>query len=80
MKRIEEVLANLRRWLKGAFAQSWQVELSDGPASPSLREKELAAEQAVKQAVLDTPLVKAALEAFPGAELAGYSLDDQRSA
>jgi DNA polymerase-3 subunit gamma/tau len=79
-KRIDEVLANLRKWLKGAFAENWRVELSDGPASPSLREKELAAEQAVKQSVLATPIVSAALEAFPGAELAGYSLDSQRSA
>jgi DNA polymerase-3 subunit gamma/tau len=79
-KRIDEVLANLRKWLKGAFAEGWRVELSDGPASPSLREKELAAEEAVKQSVLATPIVSAALEAFPGAELAGYSLDSQRSA
>lgn len=79
-RRIEEVLANLRRWLKSTFAESWKVELSDGPAMPSLHEKELAAEQAVKQSVLDSPLVKAAMEAFPGAELAGYSLDERRSA
>ena len=79
-KRIDEVLGNLRRWLKANFAESWRVELSDGPASPSLRENELAAEEAVKQSVLATPIVSAALEAFPGAELAGYSLDSQRSA
>ena len=79
-KRIDEVLGNLRRWLKANFAESWRVELSDGPASPSLRENELAAEEAVKQSVLATPIVSAALDAFPGAELAGYSLDSQRSA
>jgi hypothetical protein len=29
--------------------------------------------------VLETPVVKAAFEAFPGAELAGYSLNEPRS-
>jgi hypothetical protein len=29
---------------------------------------------------LETPLVKAAFEAFPEAELAGFRLDEQRSA
>ena len=79
-KRIDEVLGKLRRWLKATFGDSWRVELSDGPAQPSLREEELAAEEAVKQSVLATPIVSAALEAFPGAELAGYNLETQRSA
>jgi len=30
--------------------------------------------------VLESPTVKAAMAEFPGAELAGFSLDDQRSA
>jgi hypothetical protein len=30
--------------------------------------------------VLGAPAVRAAFEAFPGAELAGYRLDEQRSA
>jgi DNA polymerase-3 subunit gamma/tau len=45
-----------------------------------LREQEVAAEAALRQQVLDSPVVKAALEAFPDAELAGYTIDDKRSA
>ena len=62
------------------FGQKWQVALSDGPAQPTLREQEQAAEADLKRKVLETPVVKAAFEAFPGAELARYNLDEQRSA
>jgi DNA polymerase-3 subunit gamma/tau len=79
-KRIDKALALLRQLTKELFGEAWRVELSGGAAEPSLREQEVEAEKAVRQEVLDTPLVKAALEAFPGAELTGYRLDEQRSA
>jgi len=56
------------------------VTLSEAAAEPSLREQDLAAEQALRQEVLDAPIVQAAFEAFPEAELAGYTIDEQRSA
>jgi DNA polymerase-3 subunit gamma/tau len=70
-------LAGALKTLTGA---TWQVEVSDSPAEPSLLEQEQMAAENVRQSVLDSPLVKAAFEAFPGAELAGYTLDEQRSA
>jgi DNA polymerase-3 subunit gamma/tau len=70
-------LAGALKTLTGA---TWQVEVSDVPAEPSLLEQEQMAAENVRQSVLDSPLVKAAFEAFPDAELAGYSLDEQRSA
>lgn len=79
-KRLEETLSSLRKWLKGNYRESWTVSLSEAPAQPSLREQELAAEQALRQEVLDAPIVQAAFEAFPEAELAGYRIDEQRSA
>ncbi len=79
-RRIDEALAGLRRWLKVHLGADWTVELAEGPAQPSLREQELAADQALRQRVLDSDVVKAAFEAFPDAELAGYSVDDKRSA
>ena len=79
-RRIEETIAALRRWLKAHLGADWIVELADGPAQASLREQELAAEDALQQRVLDSPMVKAAFEAFPDAELAGYTIDDKRSA
>ena len=70
----------MRTFLKTAFQQSWEVSIDEGPAQPSLREQELAAEDALRQEVLDAPIVRAAFEAFPDAELTGYSVDKQRSA
>jgi DNA polymerase-3 subunit gamma/tau len=79
-KVVAETLAKLRQGLSTLFQEKWRVELSDGEAQPTIGEQEKAAEEALRQSVLETPLVKAALEAFPGAELARYNLDEQRSA
>ncbi len=80
IKDLEAFIRTLREATDAIFGQKWQVALSDGPAQPTLREREQAAEAELKRQVLETPLVKAALEAFPGAELARYNLDEQRSA
>jgi DNA polymerase-3 subunit gamma/tau len=80
IKDIDAFLRTLREATDAIFGQKWQVALSDRPAQPTIREQEEAAQAALKQQVLETPLVKAALEAFPGAELARYNLDEQRSA
>jgi len=66
--------------LKEATGTAWQVRTEDSGGEPTLQEQELAAKKAEEQSVLETPVVKAALEAFPGAELARYNLDEQRSA
>jgi DNA polymerase-3 subunit gamma/tau len=66
--------------LKGLTGGAWQVRASDEPAQPTLLEQEKSAKDALRQAVLDAPLVQAAFEAFPGAELARYSTEEQRSA
>jgi DNA polymerase-3 subunit gamma/tau len=77
---VDQTLGKLRLALAGLFGEKWRVEISDGEAQPTIGEQEKAAEQRRRQSVLDTPLVKAAFEAFPGAELAAYDLDEQRSA
>ena len=53
-----------------------------GRGRPSRRcaSRSRTAPSALRQEVLDAPIVKAAFEAFPEAELAGYRLDEQRSA
>ncbi|MEA2999832.1 MAG: polymerase subunit gamma/tau [Sphingomonadales bacterium] len=78
--QVEEALAKLRQALLTLTGQRWQVELAEGEAEPSIVEQEAAAEEMLKREVLDAPAVRAAFEAFPGAELAGYRLDEQRSA
>jgi DNA polymerase-3 subunit gamma/tau len=66
--------------LKEVTGQPWQVRTEDEGGEPTLREQGQAAKKAEQQSVLETPLVKAAFEAFPGTELARYNLDEQRSA
>ena len=66
--------------LNSLTGTSWRITISDAAAEPSLLEQERIAAVRERETVLDSPLVKAAFEAFPGAELAGYTLDDQRSA
>ena len=79
-RRLDELLAGLRGFTKKVFGQSWQVAIAEGEAQPSLREQELASERAAEQRVRELPVVKAAFEAFPDAELTGYILDEPRSA
>ena len=55
--------------LKRATGQVWKIALEDAPGAPTLREKDKAEEEATRQAILATPLVQAALAAFPDAEL-----------
>jgi DNA polymerase-3 subunit gamma/tau len=78
--QVEEALAKLRQALLALTGQRWQVELAEGESEPSIAEQEAAAEETLKREVLDAPAVRAAFEAFPDAELAGYRLDEQRSA
>jgi DNA polymerase-3 subunit gamma/tau len=79
-KRLESTLANLRKWLKDNRPEAWTVALSEAPAKPSLREQELADADRLRQEVLDAPIVQAAFEVFPEAELAGYRTDERGSA
>jgi DNA polymerase-3 subunit gamma/tau len=80
IRDVEAFLRTLRDATDSIFGQKWRVALSDAPAQPTLREQEQAAEAELKRKVLDSPLVRAALDAFPEAELTGFTLDEQRSA
>ena len=62
--------------LKKATGAHWQVSLGSGEAAPSLRERAEAVEADARNAILRSPLVAAALTAFPDAEL----IDEPRSA
>ncbi len=64
--------------LKAATGEHWQVQLSDGPAQPSLRETEEAAAKAARDEILADPLVRAATEGFPEAELIEYGAREGR--
>jgi len=66
--------------LREVTGTRWQVSASDQACEPSLLEHEKAGAERLRQEILDAPLVQAAFEAFPEAELVAYSIDEQRSA
>ena len=59
--------------LKEYTGRHWKLIVADSGGDPSLHEATQAAKAAEKDAVLNSPLVAAALAAFPGAELTGWT-------
>ena len=70
----ESTTRDIADTLKSVTGEHWTVQTSDAEAQPSLRETEKAAEQDEREAVMNSPMVKAAFEAFPEAELIDYKL------
>jgi len=68
-----EFAKNLTAALREITRTRFDVTIADGAAEPSLRDQERAAEEAVRNEVLSAPIVRAAREAFPDAELIGYT-------
>jgi DNA polymerase III subunit gamma/tau len=66
--------------LKAMTDMTWQITLSQEAAAPSFLQQEEARENAARDAVLASPMVQAALAAFPDAELLGYDPQPNRSA
>jgi DNA polymerase-3 subunit gamma/tau len=65
--------------LKTLTGQAWQVRVADEPAEPTLLDQERAAADRLRDEVLASPTVAAAFEAFPEAELTGFTRNDGRS-
>ncbi len=74
-----DFVRDLAAALKAATGEQWEVVASDAPAEPTLLEQEQMAEEALRQAALATPVVAAAMAAFPDAELIGYPKSATRS-
>ncbi|UIJ43570.1 DNA polymerase III subunit gamma/tau [Sphingomonas cannabina] len=55
--------------LRRITGRKWRIETDAAPGAATLAEEEAAAEEAERQAVLASPIVAAAMAAFPGAEL-----------
>ncbi len=72
--RDEEFFRDLGRLLREETGHAWTIETSDERGEPSLLEQEQAALNAERESVLQSPMVKAAFEAFPEAELIDYKL------
>ncbi len=65
--------ANFAKTLEGALYQTtkvrWQVRISDGPAAPSLLEQDQQRRADERAEILEAPVVKAAMAAFPHTQL-----------
>ena len=59
----------LREALADITGRRWQVERGEGDALPTLAEEERRAEAAMRDEILNHPLVKATQAAFPDAEI-----------
>jgi DNA polymerase-3 subunit gamma/tau len=70
-------LRELATAFREATGTDWVVTSEESPSAPTLREQEVAAENAARDAVLADPIVAATLAAFPGSEL--LPLSEQRS-
>ena len=66
---VTELVAALRQ----VTGQAWKLGFDDVPGEPTLKERRDAAAEADRQAVLDTPVVRAALAAFPDAILEDWT-------
>jgi DNA polymerase-3 subunit gamma/tau len=83
IRPVQPLSADFNRDLAQALREmtgvAWQVRTSDGPAAPTLMQQEQGRAAAARAAILDTPVVKAALAAFPGAELVEDGQSEQWS-
>ncbi|WP_167398596.1 DNA polymerase III subunit gamma/tau [Blastomonas natatoria] len=59
----------LREALAAITGRRWEIERGEGTAQPSLAELEKQAEEAMRDEILNHPLVKATQAAFPDAEI-----------
>ncbi len=70
--------AKLLQAIRDVFGSEWRLEVSEGSATPSLAEQEDARENAARDAILATAMVKSVVETFPEAELISYELGENR--
>ena len=68
-----DFLRDLAAALKDTTKVNWRLRLVEGATEPTLREQQASNEAAEREAVLRSPVVAAALEAFPDAELIGWT-------
>jgi DNA polymerase-3 subunit gamma/tau len=73
-----DMLREFGPFMRDKTGVAWRLETSEGSGEPTLREQEMAIAAADREAVLSSPNVRAIIEAFPEAELVGWT--DNRSA
>ncbi len=75
-----DFVRDLGQTLRTITGRAWKITTDAAPGEPTLAEQASAAEAAERQAVLDSPVVAAAMAHFPDAELTGWTPPNARSA
>ena len=70
-----DLIRELNSELKRLTGKAWKVTSEDAQGAPTRREEEEAKRSEIRAAILETPVVKAAFEAFPEAEFPEAELD-----
>ncbi|MBX3593969.1 DNA polymerase III subunit gamma/tau [Sphingomonas sp.] len=65
--------------LRHVLGKRWSLRVSDAPGQPTLNEALAALEAQERESVLKSPMVAAAMEAFPDAELIGWNRDRRQA-
>ena len=73
-----EVPGDLAEALRRVTEITWRVVIEDATGAPTIREAEAAARMAELEQIKQAPIVKAALEAFPEAEIIDWELNQRR--
>ena len=63
--------------LRRLTGTAWRVALEDTPGAPSVKESEAAIRAAELEQIKQMPIVAAAFQAFPGAEITGWTLKER---
>ncbi|RZM05047.1 MAG: DNA polymerase III subunit gamma/tau, partial [Sphingomonas sp.] len=67
-----DTLGDFTAALKALTQTAWRVTMADAPGAPTLREMQDAADAANKEHYMGSPMMRAAREAFPDAELESW--------
>ncbi len=68
-----DFVRDLAAALREITGTNWRIRVVEGATAMTLREEQAAQEAAEREAVLQSPIVAAAMQAFPEAELIGWS-------
>jgi DNA polymerase-3 subunit gamma/tau len=70
-----DMVRDLTVELKNCTGRAWKVTTEDAPGAPTIKERRGEAREGIRAAILASPVVKAAFEAFPDAVLPEDELD-----
>lgn len=69
----QDFVRELTAALRESSGVNWRLRCVEGATAPTLREEQAANDAAEREAVLASPVVAAAMQAFPDAELIGWT-------